>query len=83
MDQLINRLRLACRRGMLELDILLGDFFENQFIKLTSDQQNQFQEVLSCGDQELYRWFMAIEEPTNPKIAAMIKMILQYAQTKN
>ena len=41
-----SELRWQCRRGMLELDILLNSFLDEKFHQLSIDEKNQF----------TYRW---------------------------
>ena len=53
-----KRLQWQCRRGMLELDVLLNRFLQQQYTKLTVQQQRDFAALLSVGDTELYAWFM-------------------------
>lgn len=50
-----ERARLAwrCRRGMLELDLLLGDFLAHGYGQLTVAQQALFRQLLEQPDQEL------------------------------
>lgn len=49
-----NRLRWRCRRGMLELDLVLARFLEENYIKLTAQQQAEFDALLDLPDQELW-----------------------------
>ena len=59
------RLKWACRRGMLELDVLLQPFVEEAFHDLSDQDQETFERLLnSCElDDEghaanaFYRWF--------------------------
>ena len=53
-----KRLQWQCRRGMLELDILLNRFLQQQYTKLTVQQQRDFVALLSVADTELYAWLM-------------------------
>ena len=53
-----NRLRWACRRGMLELDILFETFLENGYPLLTEQERRDFDQLLEYPDQELYDFFM-------------------------
>lgn len=75
------RLRWQCRRGMLELDILLGHFFDNCFLALSTSEQLLFEQLLSCQDQDLFNWLIQREIPNDPAIALMIERILSYAKT--
>lgn len=51
----MNRLRWKCRRGMLELDIVLAQFLESGIDKLSTDQLHEFGRLLDLEDQELWR----------------------------
>jgi len=53
-----SRLKWACRRGMLELDILLGDFIESDYAPLPEQDKRRFQKLLALGDQDLFEHFM-------------------------
>ena len=48
-----NRLIWACRRGMLELDILLSRFVETHYEKLSDQDKLRFDVLLECEDQDL------------------------------
>lgn len=52
-----------CRRGMLELDLILQKFVEQQLEHLATDELSAFDALLNCTDPELYAWFMGYEEP--------------------
>lgn len=52
-----SRLRWRCRRGMLELDILLNEFLDKQYTELSIEQKNIFDQVLEYPDQLLYDLF--------------------------
>lgn len=54
----INRLRWACRRGMLELDLVLLPFLENVFLTLSEEKQVLFEKLLESEDQDLFNWFL-------------------------
>jgi antitoxin CptB len=75
MSEEIARLRYQCRRGMLELDIILQTFFESYFQHLTSSEQADFEKLLRYTDQELYNWFIGNLEPMDEKLQALIKTI--------
>lgn len=64
-----------CRRGMLELDVILIPFAEQHFSNLTDSEQQVFVELLEEADPDLFNWLMGHGEPTRPEFAAMIKRI--------
>jgi antitoxin CptB len=74
MSERIARLRYQCRRGMLELDIILQTFFESYFQHLTSSEQADFEKLLMCTDQELYNWFIGNLVPRD-ELQALVKKI--------
>ncbi|QLE87722.1 MULTISPECIES: succinate dehydrogenase assembly factor 2 [Shewanella] len=70
----IARVKWACRRGMLELDVLFQPFVETQYESLTDSDKATFVRLLECEDPELFAWFMGHEQCTD---AALAKMIVQ------
>ena len=71
----LGEIRWACRRGMLELDILLGDFFEQQYLSLNETDQDIFQYILSLPDQDLYEYFMGKRKPEDQELERVLKKI--------
>ncbi|GAA0857009.1 succinate dehydrogenase assembly factor 2 [Aliiglaciecola litoralis] len=72
----VNRLRWACRRGMLELDVLFMPFVEDAFNDLDEQQQLTFERLLTCDDPDLYAWFMGHQKCDDAQLRDMIKFIL-------
>lgn len=73
-----HRLRWASRRGMLELDLILGPFLENVYSSLEETDQKLYQELLQCEDQELFNWFLNKEEPADSGHARIVKIVLNH-----
>jgi antitoxin CptB len=71
------RLKWACRRGMLELDVLFMPFVDQAYDGLTTEQQKIFERLLECDDPELFAWFMGHEECKDAELASMVKLILK------
>jgi len=72
----IARLKWACRRGMLELDILFLPFVEQAYHLLTNEQQATFERLLACDDPDLFAWFMGHEQCADTELNAMVQLIL-------
>ena len=70
------RLRWACRRGMLELDVLLAPFVEEGYDALTLQQKHDFERLLACDDPDLFAWFMGHATAPDPSIQPLIQLIL-------
>ncbi len=70
-----NRLLWACRRGMLELDLILASFVENVYDTLEDNDKLRFQVLLECEDQSLFMWFMKRDDPTDPDMRRIVQII--------
>ena len=68
----IARVRWACRRGMLELDVLFQPFVEAQYESLSNEDKAIFVRLLECEDPELFAWFMGHEACPDPELAKMV-----------
>jgi antitoxin CptB len=77
------RLRWACRRGMLELDVLLGNFLEEAYLHLSSVDQALFVKLLECNDQELFEWLTGKKTAEEPDIATMVEKVRHHAQHRH
>lgn len=51
-----QRLLWRCRRGVKELDIVLGNFLEQTYPSLSSEGQRLFAELLEQQDPDLAQW---------------------------
>ena len=61
MSETNNQLQWKCRRGMLELDIILGRFLAEFYPILNSDEQQQFESLLEETDPDIYAWLMSYQ----------------------
>jgi antitoxin CptB len=50
----LQRMRWRCRRGLLELDIVLGRFVEHRYPTLNEQQRVSFDELLDLADNDLW-----------------------------
>ena len=71
------RLRWACRRGMLELDLLFLPFVDQAYDDLSEDEKAIFERLLVCQDPELFAWFMGHEECEDIELNSMVQLILK------
>ncbi|MGL5949592.1 MAG: succinate dehydrogenase assembly factor 2 [Aeromonas sp.] len=77
-----SRLKWACRRGMLELDVIFMPFFEHCFDALDASEQATFSELLNCDDPDLFKWCMGFGAPDNPAFVAMLARLLAYRDSR-
>jgi antitoxin CptB len=78
----LNRLFWHSRRGMLELDVLLVPFVREAFSDLSEADQQCYRKLLECEDQDMFGWFMQREEPEDPDLRRIVRMILDRVQPK-
>jgi len=78
----LSKLRWRCRRGMLELDLMLGNFLDNAYAKLQPEKQALFEQLLEAEDQDLYRWLLGNEPAANPKLQDLI-LVIRYMHSSS
>ena len=71
----MNRLRWNCRRGMLELDLVLTGFLDKHYPKLTKSQAKVFRELLDYPDTELWDMIIARIEPVEYNMKTVLQLI--------
>jgi antitoxin CptB len=78
MTEVVNKSRLlwACRRGMLELDVLFMPFVKQAFDELTDSDKLTFQRLLTCEDPDLFAWFMGHQQCPDQELAKIVNVIL-------
>jgi antitoxin CptB len=76
------RIKWACRRGMLELDVVIMSFFEECFDQLTEDAQKDFVSLLECDDPELFSWLMGHGRSENLSHASIVDKIIAHNASK-
>lgn len=76
----VRRLRWQSRRGMLELDVLFVPFVDEAFTDLEPEDQDRFVKLLACEDTDLFVWLTEREEPQDPDIHRIVRIILDRVQ---
>lgn len=71
----LERVRWRCRRGLLELDIVLGRFVESQFARLDASQQAAFDALLDMPDTELWDMITGKLEPEQASLLPVLESI--------
>ena len=69
------RLRWQCRRGMLELDLMLEAFIEKRYFDLPVKMKKAFHQLLNCQDQILLDYLMGQDVPNNKDVADVAKQV--------
>lgn len=79
MSEPAKHLYWLCRRGMLELDVILERFLARGYHKLTEPQKALFERLLKEQDPMLYSWFLGYEQP-QPEYQELIALIRDVSQ---
>lgn len=72
------RVKWACRRGMLELDLIFETYVEQRYLKASKAEQALFISFLESTDQDLFDWLLKKKAPENPVFVSMIAILLQH-----
>jgi len=78
-----SELRWACRRGMLELDVLLGNFLEEAYFSLEENDKEIFIRLLDLPDPDLFAYLTGNEIPKEEDIKKMIERIRKHAESRH
>lgn len=68
----LNHLRWQCRRGMLELDLLLERFLERYRDRLQGEQLSAFKTLLDFADNDLLDLIRARTECTDSRLVEVV-----------
>jgi len=77
------RLRWQCRRGMLELDLMLESFVEKRYEDLPIKTKKAFHQLLNCQDQILLDYLLGQDVPTDKDVADVAKQVRDAAGPGN
>lgn len=70
-----SRLLWQCRRGMLELELLLRDFVEHDYADLSEQMKLQFEDLLTQADPLLFDYLMGKQEPDDDGLRELVQTI--------
>jgi antitoxin CptB len=76
-DRTWDRLRWQCRRGMLEVDIVLERFLERHAGRISDLELNSFKELLDLPDNDLWDLIVGRAEATRPEWSVVIDKLRQ------
>lgn len=79
MNLSLASIRWQCRRGMLELDILLLSFIDAAYERLSIEEQQLFSQLLTYPDQTLYEWFLGRSSSKDANMQDLIQKIRENA----
>jgi very-short-patch-repair endonuclease/succinate dehydrogenase flavin-adding protein (antitoxin of CptAB toxin-antitoxin module) len=71
----LERVRWRCRRGLLELDIVLARFVEQSYPGLNQEERVIFDELLDMPDTELWDVVTGKKEPTHAHQRLVLELL--------
>jgi succinate dehydrogenase flavin-adding protein (antitoxin of CptAB toxin-antitoxin module) len=76
-DRERERMQWRCRRGLLELDLLLKKFLERHYDGLTDREHAALARLLDLPDPELLDYCFGASQPDDPDLQALVHKIVQ------
>ena len=70
-----DRLRWRCRRGLLELDVVLKNFLDQGYASLTPTEQDDFDKLLAVPDNILWAYVQGSEYPPEKELMQLVSKI--------
>ena len=71
----LSRLRWLCRRGMKELDVVMGRYLEQYYTSASSAEQAQFKALLEMPDPDLYDLLLGRSTPPDAELVRFIQLL--------
>lgn len=76
-DRKLEKLRWRCRRGLLELDMVLINFLEQRYQSLSLPEQNAFEKLLAVPDDTLLAYMQGAQKPLESELRELVDKIRQ------
>lgn len=73
--EMVSRLRWRARRGLLELDIVLGRFIDVHYAQLDEAERQAFEALLDMPDNPLWDMIAGREDATHCRQQALLEKI--------
>ncbi len=71
----LDRVRWSCRRGLLELDLVLERFVKDHYERLSQREKDVLRELLKLPDNDLLDLAMGRADTTDPEYGDLIKLM--------
>ena len=70
----IDRVRWQCRRGLLELDVVLSRFLDRHFKALSPEERAALNRLLDYADNDLWDFVTGKQAPPDAESARIISL---------
>lgn len=75
----IAKITWQCRRGMLELDLILLPFLNNGLNQLSEKELALFESLLTNSDPVIYSWLMGSTVPEEEELRDLVELVRRHA----
>lgn len=75
------KIKWHCRRGMLELDLMLDRFVTAHLDTLTEPQVQVFEQLLEYPDPDIYSWLLGNDAPIEQELIDLVSIIRHQNRT--
>lgn len=70
-----ERARWRCRRGLLELDIVLQRFMDQHYAQLDQQELERFERLLSLPDNDLWDLISERKTPADHSVQTVLELL--------
>lgn len=71
----LERARWRCRRGLLELDIVLQRFMDRHYTQLSETELQQLATLLDLSDNDLWDMITTRKEPEDASLEPVLRLL--------
>ena len=68
----LDRVRWRCRRGLLELDLVLQEFVRVHLAQMPRAELEVFHRLLDAADNDLWDWITGRAEPADATLSGLV-----------
>lgn len=79
----MTKIRWQCRRGLLELDLILNRFLNQDYLNLNESERAQFEQLLAYPDANLYAWLIGTETVSDLALSNIVAKIREICRLEN
>jgi antitoxin CptB len=72
----LAKLQWQCRRGTKELDLLLQNYLQTEYLQSTAEEKTLFAELLNLEDDQLYAYFLEKNKSRLEQLMPLINKII-------
>lgn len=71
-----NQVYWHCRRGVLELDVILQHYYHHHYVNLSDEGKQLFAHLLAQSDPQLIAWLVdRAEQPAEPQFVELVNVL--------